>query len=363
MPLLVDAHEDLAWNMLTFGRDYTRSAAETRRLESESHSLAPQKNGHTLLGWADYQAGKVAVVFASLFASPARLKHGEWETLCYASAEEAWQVYHRQLETYQALVERHPECFRLITDRFHLDNLLTVWRGESRTDRPVGLVLLMEGGEGIRSLDDLERWWQEDVRIIGPAWAGTRYCGGTREPGPLTEAGRALLASMAGLGFTLDVSHMDETAVYQALDCYEGAIIASHANPLACVLGYKGNRLLSDAIIHRLIERDAVIGVIPYCRFLKADWQLADGRQGITLETLAVHIDYICQLAGDAWHVGLGSDFDGGFGVEAAPADVDTIADLQKLTSILSDRGYRKEEIAAILGENWLRYLQKTLPS
>ena len=31
--LLVDSHEDLAWNMLTFGRDYTLSAAETRKRE------------------------------------------------------------------------------------------------------------------------------------------------------------------------------------------------------------------------------------------------------------------------------------------------------------------------------------------
>ncbi len=363
MPLLVDAHEDLAWNMITFGRDYIRSVVATRRLESEQGSLALEKNGHTLLGWPEYQAGQVAVVFATLFACPARLRHGEWEILCYALPEEGWRVYHRQLEAYQTLIEEHPECFSLITTRSHLEAVLNAWYQEQYSMRPVGLVMLMEGGEGIRSLDDLDQWWQEGVRIIGPAWAGTRYCGGTHEPGPLTAEGRALLDAMAERGFTLDISHMDEEAVYQALDYYEGTIIASHANPAACVRGYEGNRLLSDAVLRRLIERGGIVGVVPYCRFLKADWKPSDGRAGITLETLAVHIDHICQLAGNARYVGLGSDFDGGFGVESAPADVDTIADLQKLAPVLEARGYTQSEVAAILGENWLRYLQENLPS
>lgn len=363
MNLLVDAHEDLAWNILTFGRDYTRSAAETRRLEEENHALAPKENGHTLLGWPDYQAGRVALVFASLFAIPSRLKHGDWEVLCYATPDEAWQVYHRQLEAYHALVETRPERFSLVTTLPQLQDLLLDWQDEARQEHPVGIVILMEGGEGIRALSELERWWEEGVRIIGPAWAGTRYCGGTNEPGPLTEEGRHLLKAMAELRFTLDVSHMDEAAARQAIDRYEGAIIASHANAAACVPGYEGNRLLSDAVIRRLVKRGAIIGVVPYCRFLKAGWRPADGREEITLDTLAVHIDHICQLAGDAQHVGLGSDFDGGFGVESAPADVDTIADLQKLSIVLAKRGYSERDIAAVLGGNWLRYLQENLPS
>jgi hypothetical protein len=57
-PLLVDAHQDLAWNMFTFGRDYTRAAAETRSLEQGG--FAPSVNGDTLLGWPEYQQGRVA---------------------------------------------------------------------------------------------------------------------------------------------------------------------------------------------------------------------------------------------------------------------------------------------------------------
>lgn len=363
MPILVDAHEDLAWNMLTFGRDYTYSASETRQQEIAAGAIAPEKNGHTLLGWPDYQVGRVAVVFASLFAAPQRRKQGEWETQCYANFEQAHDLYRYQLETYHNLTGRHPDKFRLIMARSHLETLLADWNDAGPREHPVGLVVLMEGAEGVQTPQELDLWWDEGVRIIGPAWAGTRYCGGTHEPGPLTDDGRALLRAMSELGFVLDISHMDEQAVRQAIEQYDGAVIVSHANPAACLRGYEGNRLLTDEIIRLLLERNAIIGVVPYCRFLKADWKVSDGRAGITLETLATHIDHICQLAGDAGHVGLGSDFDGGFGLEAAPEDVDTIADLKKLGPVLAARGYSEENIAAVLGRNWLRCLQENLPT
>jgi membrane dipeptidase len=209
----------------------------------------------------------------------------------------------------------------------------------------------------------LDEWWEAGLRMIGPAWAGTRFCGGTREPGPLTEAGRALLEGMAEIGYTLDLSHMDELSARQSLDLYEGPVIASHANAAVLLPGYDGNRLLPDEVIKGLIARDGIIGVVPFCAFLNSDWKRGAARTGITLETLAAHVDHICQIAGNARHVGLGSDFDGGFGLEAVPADIDTIADLQKLAPILEAKGYNDQEVAAILGENWLRHLRTYLPA
>src|SRR5512139_3282282 len=97
-PLLVDAHQDLAWNMATFGRDYTRAAADTRALENGG--LAPAQNGDTLLGWPDYQQGRVALIFATLFAAPLRRKEGEWDTQVYASLAQARQLYSAQLDIY-----------------------------------------------------------------------------------------------------------------------------------------------------------------------------------------------------------------------------------------------------------------------
>ncbi len=74
-------------------------------------------------------------------------------------------------------------------------------------------------------------------------------------------------------------------------------------------------------------------------------------------------IDHICQVTGSAEHVGLGSDFDGGFGVERAPAELDTVADLQKLAPALRERGYAERDVEAILGQNWIRVLGRGLPA
>ena len=233
LPLIVDAHEDIAYNILNFGRDYTRAAAETRRLEHESGSSAPEHNGETLLGWPDYQRGRVAVVFSTLFVTPIRRKTGEWENQVYADFDQAHRMYRAQLDAYHRLTDEAPDQFRMIASRSDLEAVLAHWADPRSESHPVGLVPLMEGAEGVRTPSELDEWWEWGVRIIGPAWAGTRFCGGTRDPGPLTDDGRLLLKAMADIGFTLDLSHMDELSARQALDLYSGPIIASHANAAA----------------------------------------------------------------------------------------------------------------------------------
>ena len=364
LPLIVDAHEDIAYNILRFGRDYNRAAVETRRIEQESGSSAPEHTGETLLGWPDYQRGRVAVVFSTLFVAPMRHGTGELNKnkQAYADFDQAHRLYRTQLDTYHKLADDQPDHFRLIASRVDLDAVLTHWADSEAESHPVGLVPLMEGAEGVRTPSELDEWWEWGVRVIGLAWVGTRFCGGTGDPGPLTDDGRLLLKAMADIGFTLDLSHMDELSARQSLDVYAGPIIASHANAAALVPGYYGNRLLSDDVIQGIIDRDGIIGLVPFCKFLNFEWNSGDPRDRITLETLAAHVDRICQMAGDARHVGLGSDFDGGFGLSAVPAGVDTIADLQKLGLVLGTKGYNDEQVAAVLGKNWLRHLQTHLP-
>ena len=376
MPLLIDAHQDLAWNALTFGRDYTRSAYETRQSEKETDSFAPQYNGDTTLGWPDYQRGDVAVIFSTLYASPARQKMGDWDTQYYRDYDEAHIRYMAQVDFYHRLTDDHPDKFRLIQTHADLNHLLALWETKSQPVHgathepanqpilPTGLVILMEGAEGVREPAELGTWWARGVRLIGLAWAGTRFCGGTREPGPLTKDGYAILEGMASFGFALDLSHMDVAAAVQCLDVYPGPILASHANANALLKDFPTNRHLPDEIIRGLIERDGVIGVLPANHFLKVGWRRASGsrKEEVTLQHLLAHIDYICQMAGDASHVAIGSDFDGGFGVQAVPAEIDTIADLQKLAPLLAEKGYTATDIANIFSRNWQRILAKTLP-
>lgn len=363
IPLIIDAHEDLAWNMLTWGRDYTRPVAETRRLEQGGSTV--ERNGDCLIGWPEYQRGRVAVVFATLFASPVRTKMGDWDKAFYADAEQAHQQYWDQLQLYRRLADSKPDCFRLIGNLKELGGHMAAWQEPAAKENPVGLILLMEGAEGIRTPDELAEWHAQGLRLIGLSWAGTRYAGGTREPGPLTEDGRRLLKAMAEFNFTLDLSHMDEASALEALDLYEGPIVISHANCLELLPGFETNRHVSDRVIRGVIEHAGVMGVVPLNAFLKTGWKRQSGsrREEVPLDVVAAHIDHICQLAGDARHAGIGSDFDGGFGLQSVPPEIDTIADLHKLIPLLIERGYSASDAGDVLGGNWLRFLQSNLPA
>ncbi len=363
MALIVDSHCDLAWNILNYGRDYTRSAAEARALEKGS--LASDKNGDTLIGWPDYQRGQVAIVFSTLFAAPMRSREGEWDKLCYANQDQARRLYLDQMNVYRELADSKHAYFRLITSVGELRDHVTEWMDPEQKERPLGLVALMEGADAIRRVDELAEWHELGLRLIGMAWSGTRYSGGTREPGPLTEDGRRLLRAMADFHFALDLSHMDEQAAQEALDLYEGPIIASHVNCLALLPNFPSNRHFSDRVLRGIIERDGVIGNVPLNSFLKSGWSRKSGarREDVPLDTLIAHTDHICQLAGDSRHCGIGSDFDGGFGVQSVPPEIDTVADLQKVGPLLRARGYSEFDAENILGLNWIRFLERTLPS
>jgi membrane dipeptidase len=116
-------------------------------------------------------------------------------------------------------------------------------------------------------------------------------------------------------------------------------------------------------MIRVLAEKGGVAGIVPYNRFLKADWKDEDGKDAVTLNHVIAMIDHICQLTGSAEHVGIGSDFDGGFGLKQTPAEIDTVADLQKIGDQLKERSYSDADIEKILSGNWLRVLRQGLPA
>ena len=356
--ILADAHTDLAYNMRTFGRDYTRAAADTRQREIGTQT--PRHNGDTLLGYPDWLRGRVGVVFATLFASPAHKREGPWDTQSYSDPNEAHALYSRQLDAYHRLTGEAPDRFRMLTDRRGLHTHLAEWE-DPASEPPVGLVILMEGADGVRAPQEIADWHARGVRIVGPAWAGTRYAGGTGEPGPLTQDGRRLLQEMEPLAMILDLSHLAEEAAQESLERYDGTVIATHANPRALMSGSQyPERHLSDEVLAGLIDRGGVAGIVLYNRFLKAGWTPEEGR--VPLARVAEHIDYVCQMAGNAQHVGIGSDFDGGFGVQEVPEGLDTVADLRFIGEMLTARGYPASDVEAILGGNWLRLLARALP-
>ncbi|MFM9090114.1 MAG: membrane dipeptidase [Verrucomicrobiota bacterium] len=124
-------------------------------------------------------------------------------------------------------------------------------------------------------------------------------------------------------------------------------------------------RQLPDDLFQGLVARGGVASVCLDAWMLVPGWERGrstPAAAGVRLERVADHIDHFCQLAGDARHVGIGSDLDGAFGTEQTPADVDSITDLRALPGILRARGYRDADVAGILGGNLIDFLRRALP-
>jgi membrane dipeptidase len=217
----------------------------------------------------------------------------------------------------------------------------------------------MEGADPIVHVRDLSRWWQRGLRMIGLTFGDTRYGVGVKggsstfKHGGLTPEGFALLEGMAELGFIWDISHLAEEGIWQGLDRQFPRVCASHANAQTLT---PTDRHLSDAIIRAVAERGGVIGLVLYNAFLEPRWR-QDKSILVTLdEHLRRQANYMAQLGG--WNcVGIGSDLDGGLGLEESPLEIDTIADWHKIGDVVPV-GARE----AVLSANWLRFLRAALP-
>lgn len=355
--IIVDAHEDIAFNALQYGRDYRLSTYEKRRLEADM----TDGRGRVMLGLPDALAGRVAIAVGTLFVEPASHRMtGAGKTTVYRTPKEAYTQALAQMDYYQRLGDTN-DRMRLVRTLAELDSVLATWgEGSADTDHVQGLIISMENADPIVEPRQFEEWYGRGVRAVGPAWAGTRYCGGTGQPGPLTALGHELLDVMMSFNVLLDLSHMAEAAYFEAVDRYDGAIIASHSNPRAF---RDSDRHLSDVMIRRLAERDGVIGVVLFNHFLSENWSKGLPKDRVPLSIVLDVIDYICQLTGSIAHVGIGSDFDGGFGADQTPEELETVGDLGRIGEGLRTRGYSQADIEAVMGGNMLRKLRQVLPS
>jgi len=280
--------------------------------------------------------------------------------LDYRSPLTACAVAQGQRAYYQLLADTG--LVRLIRTREDLQAHRTLEERSTELHPVLGLMLSMEGADPILSPEQVGEWWAGGLRAVGLAHYGRgRYAYGTGVDGPLSEEGVALLKRFDEWGMILDVTHLSDTSMAEALDRFEGPVLASHHNSRALV---PGDRQLSDAQVLQLAGRGAVLGVALDAWMLYPGWQRGEtSRTVVDLASLANHIDHYCQCIGHARQVGIGSDLDGGFGYEQTPQGVDSIADLQKLADVLARRGYTDEEIDGIFFENWYAFYLKALPS
>lgn len=365
MPLLIDAHLDLAWNALSFDRDLTEpvEAINSRESGMTDHPA----RGNATVALPEMRRANMAVCLATTLAHARpdlRPAEGHKRTsLEYRSPTAACAIAQGQLAYYQ-LLEEASELVMLRS----VDDLDSHWdecasRATSAADlpSPIGYILAMEGADAILAPSQAESWFDLGLRIVGLVHYGhNQYAIGTGESGPLTAAGIALLREIERLGMILDATHLSDPSFFQALDVFDGAVIASHQNCRALV---PGDRQFSDEQLRCLIDRDAVIGAAFDNWMIVPGWKTGETpRCQATLVKLADHVDHICQIAGTHRHVGIGTDLDGGYGSEQSPAEVETIADVQKFAAVLERRGYTPLVIDDIFYGNWLRYFRQHLP-
>jgi membrane dipeptidase len=218
--------------------------------------------------------------------------------------------------------------------------------------------MLLEGADPIRTLDDVADWFKAGLRMVGMAWKRTRYAGGTGAPGPLTAEGIALVRELDRWGVIHDVSHLAEESFWQLLDISGGPVVASHSNCRAIV---PTDRQLSDAMARAIFSRNGVIGLNFFDKFLLEPSEY--GKRRATLADLTRHARHFCDLAGDARHVGLGTDMDGTLGREQIPIEIRTSADLPRVAEALSAAQFSDDDVAGIVGRNWAEFFARSLPS
>ncbi|UCF36472.1 MAG: membrane dipeptidase [Acidobacteriota bacterium] len=348
--LIFDSHLDLAWNAVEWKRDLEAEVGEIRKSEQGMRGAG---RGRNTVSFPELRSAGVGISIATILTR--QLVDQTPPFIPYATPEESFQAAWKQVEYYDSMCQQG--VLRAIRTAIELVNHKHEWH-ESPLKAPLGFILSMEGADSILGPDHLEKWYFHGLRIIGPAHYGqNRYTHGTGTEGGLKPDGFELLREMERLGFILDITHLTDEAIDQAFEFFGGPILASHHN---CRQLVGGQRQLSDEHIHRLIEKEAVIGIAFDAWMLKPGWIRGSSQPtDVFIEAAADHIDHICQLAGNTNHIGIGSDLDGGFGTEQTPADLQTIQDLQKLPVILDRRGYSGPDIERILYGNWISFFQR----
>lgn len=351
---VVDAHLDLAMNAMEWNRDYRKPIDEIRLLEK--HLTDKHDRGNGVVCFPELRKGNIGLIIATQiarYASPGHPLPG-WN-----SPEQAWAQTQAQLAWYRAMEEAGE--LTSIRNLVDLEKHLVFWNDEKPTGhKPIGYILSLEGADSLITVNHLERAHDYGLRAVGPGHYGPgRYAQGTNASGGMGKAGRDLLKEMEHLNIILDATHLCDDSFWEAMDHFHGNVWASHNN---CRTLVDHNRQFSDEQIKELIRRGAVIGGVLDTWMMIPNWVKGTSTPENTncgLEKILDHFDHICQLAGDALHIGIGSDLDGGFGKEQTPYDVETIADLQKIPALLAKRGYTPHDIENIMHGNWLRFIRK----
>ena len=336
MTYWIDGHLDLACIALN-GRDMRAPVAPDA---AHALTLPALRDGGVRVA--------LGTIFTELGGDP------KVEAVAYRDSDDlegAHRVGLAQLEWYLAMERAGEIC--IIRTR---SDFARAQRGEG----PLGVVLLMECADPIRSPDEVAWWHARGLRVVGLSWGhGSRYAGGNARAGGLTAIGRRMVEALDACGILHDASHLSRAAFDDLFAATTTRVIATHSNAQSLLA--PNERHLTDAQMQAIGARDGWIGLNLYGRFLAHD-------RRATLADCVNHSMHTARIVG-AHRVGLGSDLDGGFGREALPLEVQSPSDYVKLLDGLVSAGFpalanmtTEQARAQFAHGNLARILEATLP-
>ncbi len=351
--LIFDSHLDLGLNGVDWNRDMRMAVAEIR-VQEITHNMTDLGRRTNTLSFPELKRAKVGVGVATVLARQERaINHPLGFTTpeaCYAAAM-SHLFYYRAME--------RSGWMRPIRTRRDLTQHVDDWKTDPGT--PFGYILSMECADPVLDPDNIREWYDLGLRAIGITHYGpNRYGGGTQCEVGLAVDALPLLRNIEELGIALDMTHLSDKAFWQVADRFGGKVLASHQNARKFA---DWQRQFSDEQIKHVIGRGGVLGVAFDAVMLQPGWVRGVSKPEVTIDRAVENIDHICQLAGNCRHAGIGSDLDGGYGYEQTPADLNTIADLQRIPDLLTKRGYKTADVEAVMHGNWLRFFAEVLPN
>ena len=321
------------------------------------------------------RAGGLDIAFMSIYTSPKQDADGS-----------AWQVANAMIDGVEALAQRHPGKFEVLTSPRDVERL----RAGGRVLLPLG----MENGAPLGDkLDNVRFFFERGVRYITLAHSANNRIADSsyaleKTWNGLSPFGREVVREMNRLGIMVDVSHLGDASAKEAIALSTVPVIASHSAFRHFTPGFERN--ISDEIARLVAAKGGVIQVPFGTAFINPasaantqahfraindfnqrnterkaagepeldrkafdrEWDAAHPPRASTLAQVLDQLDYGVKLVGID-HVGIGSDFDGVDG--ELPPELRTVADFPHLVAGLQARGYREADIRKILGGNLLR--------
>lgn len=339
---LIDGHNDLAWTVREFKGGPGDVAAYDLRTARAGHTDLPR-----------LRAGRVGAQFWSVYVPGDR------------AAEGFVRVQLEQIDLARRIIARYPEAMTLV---FGADEIDRAFRD--------GKIASLLGAEGGHTIDDslavLRSYYALGVRYmtlthnVHTHWADCAALPGRH--GGLTRFGEEVVREMNRLGMLVDLSHVADATMDDALRVSAAPVIFSHSSARALT---DVPRNVPDEILRRVTSNGGIVMVtfLPaYVSQAAADdrelRRQAKGKRapGIaarpppraTLAQVADHVEHIRRVAG-VDHVGIGGDFDG---MSAAPVGLEDVSKYPQLFAELVRRGWTDAELEKLAGNNLLRVLR-----